>query len=264
MLNDNQYATSKNYEARLYLNQHFRTNRDSKAEWLFSFFPKKENLRILELGCGTGLFWLAIKALTPQSWDITLSDYSEGMLNKTKEALSSVDRSYNYATINAQNIDFTINHFDVILANNMLYHIGDLKTALSQIKGVLNFDGVFIASTQGKNDMKELNNIVYSYMVNKGTPHIFKERSFSMNNGFDQLRPFFDTIKVKRFDYRLEITEIEPIINYFLSFNGITNDIPVLPEEKVEGFRLYLQTIMDKDKAIVVNKETGAFICSNT
>lgn len=101
MLNDNQYATSKNYEARLYLNQHFRTNRDSKAEWLFSFFPKKENLRILELGCGTGLFWLAIKALTPQSWDITLSDYSEGMLNKTKEALSSVDRSYNYATINA-------------------------------------------------------------------------------------------------------------------------------------------------------------------
>ena len=263
MLNPDQYSNSHKYDARLYLNKHFKTNSESKANWLFGFFPKKENIKVLELGCGTGLFWLANKNLIPESWKIILSDYSEGMLKETQKNLSPLKHHFEYAIVNAQSIDYPANHFDVVLANNMLYHVEDITIALTQIKRTLKKDGIFIAATQGKNDMKELNDILYSFLVNKGQHHIFRERAFSMDNGLKQLRPFFTEIQIKRFDNKLRITEVEPIINYFSSFSGIANNIEVLPERKIEGFKEYLQIRMDRDKAIIVNKDTGAFICSN-
>ena len=33
MLNENQYSSSKKYEARIYLNKKFKTNPKSKYEW---------------------------------------------------------------------------------------------------------------------------------------------------------------------------------------------------------------------------------------
>jgi hypothetical protein len=35
----------------------------------------------------------------------------------------------------------------------------------------------------------------------------------------------------------------------------------VLPEEYVNDFKIYLQTILDKDKAITTKKDEGIFIC---
>ena len=43
-------------EARIYLSGKFKTNPQSKYEWIFDYLPKKENLNVLELGCGTGLY----------------------------------------------------------------------------------------------------------------------------------------------------------------------------------------------------------------
>jgi cyclopropane fatty-acyl-phospholipid synthase-like methyltransferase len=72
MLNENQYSTSRKYEARIYLHKRFKTNAQSKYEWIFKHFPQSENLKILELGCGTGLFWLVFSPIetTTNKYDI--------------------------------------------------------------------------------------------------------------------------------------------------------------------------------------------------
>jgi ubiquinone/menaquinone biosynthesis C-methylase UbiE len=99
MLSKNQYSTADKYKARIALTTRFRTNPESRMKWVFDHFPQKENLRVLELGSGTGLFWLANRERIPASWDIVLSDYSEGMLSECKKALSNIRRNFSYLVV---------------------------------------------------------------------------------------------------------------------------------------------------------------------
>jgi hypothetical protein len=54
---------------------------------------------------------------------------------------------------------------------------------------------------------------------------------------------------------------VEAIINYYLSYNGIYENVVVLPEEYINDFRIYLQNILEKEKTITTTKDEGIFIC---
>lgn len=263
MLNPSQYSNSHNYEARLYLNIHFRTNPDSKAKWLFNLFPKQENLKVLELGCGTGLFWLANRDSIPKTWEITLTDYSAGMLEETRRRVGTLGRDFSFSIVDAEDIQFPDESFDLVLANNMLYHVEKKDNALFHIKRVLKANGHFIPTTQGKNDMKELHDILYMFLDTKRRRFKFTERSFSLDNGRNLLSPYFSAIAMKQFKNSLMVTEMEPIINYFLSFNGMIEERHALLEDEVDSFRDFLRGFMKGGIGIPVSKEEGAFICSN-
>jgi ubiquinone/menaquinone biosynthesis C-methylase UbiE len=263
-LSDNQYSSSEKYEARIYLHRKFRTNPLSKYEWIFEHFPKNENLNVLELGCGTGLFWLANRNNIIKSWTIILSDYSEGMLQTTRDSLSRISKlniNFQYEIVNAENIEFPDNNFDIILANNMLYHIPNRDAAIKNIHRILKDTGIFIASTMGKNDLAELNNHFYTFLESKNNKLRFLELSFSLNNGLEQLAEYFEKIVLEKYNNSLEIDEIDAIVNYYLSFNGIYNNVVVLPEEYINDFKIYLQNVLEKEKTIVTTKDEGIFIC---
>jgi len=261
MLNVNQYSSSKKYEARIYLNKKFKTNPKSKYEWIYDHFPKNENLNILELGCGTGLFWLANRNNIVKSWSITLSDYSEGMLETTKNSLSRLNYNFQYEIVNAENIQYSDNSFDIILANNMLYHIQNRDTAINNIRRILKDEGVFIASTMGKNNLLELHNYLYTFLESKNSKFKFREYTFSLDNGMEQLTKHFGKVILEKYDNKLEINEIDAIINYYLSLNGIYDNVIVLSEEYINEFKLYLQNILEKDKIIKTTRDEGIFIC---
>jgi len=260
-LSETQYSTSSKYEARIYLNKKFKTAKTSKYEWIFNRFPKKENLKVLELGCGTGLFWLANRKNIKDSWEITVSDYSEGMLEAAQSSLSRLNKNFKYEVIDAENINLSDNTFDVILANNMLYHIQNRDEAIKNIHRVLKKDGLFIASTMGKNDLSELHNYLYEFLKARKPGFRFKEFKFSMDNGIEQLSKYFDNITVEKYGNSLEIDEAEPIVNYYLSFNGMHNGMDVLPQKFAEEFKEYLQNIIAKEKTIKAAREEGMFVC---
>lgn len=261
MLNNSQYSSSKKYEARIYLSRNFKTNPESKYEWIFDHFPTNNNLHILELGCGTGLFWLANRNSIKKSWSIILSDYSEGMIETTRKYLSMLDFNFQFEVINAENIQYPDNTFDIILANNMLYHIQNRDTAVSKISRILKDTGVFIASTMGRDDLFELHNHLYTFLESKNNNFKFRELAFSLDNGIEQLTNYFEKVDLEKYDNKLEITEIDAIVNYYLSFNGIYDNVVVLPEEYKNDFKIYLQDILDKEKTITTTKDEGMFIC---
>jgi ubiquinone/menaquinone biosynthesis C-methylase UbiE len=261
MLNNGQYSSSKKYEARIYLSRQFKTNPKSKYEWIFDHFPKHENLNILELGCGTGLFWLANRNNIIKSWSIILSDYSEGMLETTRNSLSRLNYNFKYEIVNAEDIKYYDKTFDIILANNMLYHIQNRSAAINNIGRILKDTGVFIAATMGRNDLLELHNHLYTFLENKNNKFIFREYSFSLDNGMEQLNKYFQNVVLERHDNKLVINEVDAIVNYYLSFNGIYDNVIVLPEEYINDFKLYLQNILEKEKTIITKKDEGIFIC---
>jgi ubiquinone/menaquinone biosynthesis C-methylase UbiE len=261
MLSDSQYASSKKYEARIYLNKKFKTNKKSKYEWIFDHFPKNENLTALELGCGTELFWLANRNNIARSWSIILSDYSEGMLETTRNNLSRLNHNFRYEIVNAENMQYHDNTFDVILANNMLYHIQNKDEVIKNIGRILKDDGVFIASTMGKNDIFELHDHLYTFLESKNKKFRFRELSFSLDNGMEQLKKHFKNVAMERYDNKLAINDADAIIDYYLSFNGIYDNVTVLPQEYIDDFKIYLQEILEKEKTITTTKDEGIFVC---
>jgi ubiquinone/menaquinone biosynthesis C-methylase UbiE len=261
MLNENQYSSSDKYEARIYLHRKFRTSSKSKYEWIFDHFPKEENLSVLELGCGTGLFWLANRNSIIKSWSITLSDYSEGMLKTTKSNLLHLKQNFKYEIVNADSINYSDNLFDIILANNMLYHLQNIDIAIKNIHRILKETGVFIASTFGKKDLMELNEYLYHFLESKNNRFRFREYVFSLDNGREQLKKYFNNVILEKHENRLLINEADAIVNYYLSFNEIHEKLIILPDKYKNEFEQYLKNVLKQKNVIETTKDEGIFIC---
>ena len=261
MINESQYSSPQKYEARIYLSKKFKTSSTSKYEWIFDHFPKKENMNILELGCGTGLFWLANRKNIRKSWSILLTDYSSGMLETARDSLSRLNCNFQYEQLNAEDIQYDDKTFDLILANNMLYHLQNRDSAIKNISRILKNEGVFIASTMGKNDLAELHHHLYTFLESKNHKFRFREYRFSLDNGMEQLSKHFKKVEIKKNDNKLRIDDAGAIVNYYLSFNDISDGVVVLPEEYSDDFKKYLSLVLEREKFILAAKEEGIFIC---
>src|ERR1700758_5420037 len=78
LLNE-QYKDAANLNARIQLHARFSTNKRGWNRWVFDQFKIPPNGRILELGCGPGKLWSSNLDGIGADWQITLSDFSEGM-----------------------------------------------------------------------------------------------------------------------------------------------------------------------------------------
>ncbi|HBF39053.1 MAG TPA: class I SAM-dependent methyltransferase [Firmicutes bacterium] len=258
-LRKEQYTTADNFKARIYLNSKFRTHPYPWPVWLFDQFEKGANNQLLELGCGTGLLWRMNAKRVPSSWEITLSDYSEAMIREAQKDLAGSGLNLRFRVINAEDINLPDGSFDRVIANNMLYHLADRRKALAEMKRVLKNDGIFYAATASVRNMAELKALLKPF--HDGPPSQPVLGNFSLENGRAQLEAHFSRIELRKYDDALEITEAEPIVNYFLSCNSMTEDKVILKEEQVEEFRRCLKTKLAKEGKIVVSKDTGLFIC---
>jgi ubiquinone/menaquinone biosynthesis C-methylase UbiE len=261
MLNKAQYETAKNFNSRVYLNGRFRTNPEAWHHWIFKHLPAAENLKVLELGCGTGLFWLLNSGSIPESWQVTLSDYSPGMLDSARQNLRDTGFPFHFEIVNAEDLRYQDGHFDVIIANLMLYHVPDRTKALLGISRILKASGSFYASTFGRMDMFELNLILYRYLIWIGKAKPVRENPFSLENGYAQLKPYFSKIQLLNYEDHLEISEVEPIIDYYLSLNNIVDGFVLLEDGDIDGFRKVLREELERDPFIRVTKDRGLFCC---
>jgi len=262
-LREEQYSNADKFNARIYLNAKFGTNPYPWPAWLFDQFEKPDNCKVLELGCGTGLLWQVNTKRIPITWEIILSDYSEGMLAHTQNNLANISRKIDYRVINAENIGFPDQSFDMVIANNMLYHIPHREKAFGEIKRILKENGFFYAATASSKNMYELKMLMKKFKNDHAIEAAFETivSNFSLENGAAQLRNYFTKIELRRYDDSLEITEAEPIVNYFLSLNGMSANEISLAEDQVAEFRRYISEELARDGKISVSKDSGIFIC---
>lgn len=258
-LGKEQYANADKFKARIYLNGKFGTNPYPWPAWIFDQFEQREHCKILELGCGTGLLWRVNAGRIPDGWEITLSDASEGMLNEARKNLAGKGLQLNFMVMDAEDINLPEGSFDGVIANNMLYHVANREKALTEIKRVLKDKGVFYAATASIKNMQELKSLIKPFNDNPPAPPVVG--NFSLENGRDQLSPFFSGIEMKKYEDSLAITEADAIVDYFLSVNGITEGRVVLKEGKIDEFRCFIHKKMESEGEIAVSKDTGIFIC---
>ncbi|PLR68690.1 hypothetical protein CYJ36_06920 [Bacillus sp. UMB0893] len=255
---EEQYKNSSNLNTRINIHELYSTNKKDWHHWLFEQYEISPNSKILEIGCGDGAFWLKNRDQIPSSWHIALSDFSKGMLESAKEKLREVE-SFQYYQLNIEEIPFDDNSFDVIIANHMLYHVQNRNIALREVRRVLKTGGVFYSSTIGKDHMKE-----FGQLLNRFDPKLdyvsANENAFEfgIENGENQLQPYFNEIVYKDFPGGLNISDERAIADYLLS--STTDLSGILVNEKLIEF---LQFLKEQKKAnnggISITKATGLF-----
>lgn len=215
-LRHDQYRDASNLCARSNLHARFSTHPVAWFHWMFDQFTLPARCRILELGCGPGGLWAENMARIPSGWDITLSDFSEGMLAQARQNLAD-HRPFRFEQIDAQQIPFKDHHFDAVIANHMLYHVPDRRLALAEIRRVLVPGGVLYAATNGRQHMRELAEISAQFDPHNVVDSDAVTRGFSLQNGPVQLETFFEQVEVRRYRDSLRVTEVPPLADYLRS-----------------------------------------------
>jgi ubiquinone/menaquinone biosynthesis C-methylase UbiE len=261
-LRRNQYKTAANLNSRVLLHQLYSTNKLGLANWIFQHYALKPNQSILELGCGNGGTWNSKRNSIPRDVKIVLSDFSEGMLTAAKDNLIGLD-SMEYEIIDAQFINYNDNTFDIVIANHMLYHVPDIKKALGEISRVLKPNGIFYASTNSINNMEELTILLHNFDsgIDFATNSI--GQAFGLETGKEKLSEFFRTVEVERYDDSLHITEVQPLVDYVLSSQGIGNVNEIIVGDKEIDFTNYITELLALKGCIDIKKGVGMFISSN-
>ncbi len=214
-LKSDQYKDGHNLDARLEIHCRFSTNPYGWFNWVFDTLAKlPADARILELGCGPAYLWTECVSRIPAAWVITLSDLSPGMLDAAWRNLVVTGRNFKFEEIDAQSIPYQDETFDAVIANHMLYHVPDRSKALAEINRVLKLGGRLIATTGGERHLKEMNGWLKRVNVKAFEP---MPAGFTLENGLDQLAPFFSQVNCARYPDNLSVTEVEPVMAYIRS-----------------------------------------------
>ena len=153
----------------------------------------------------------------------------------------------------AQMVPFAEASFDAIVANHMLYHVPDRAKVITEIKRVLKTGGHFIATTVGDNHMKEITDCFRR--IHKSEVWESFANLFTLENGLDQMKPFFPNVTVSHYEDNLHVTELEPLIAYFRSGMRAGE----LSEDEFSKLKTDLEKELKEKGRIFITKDSGLF-----
>src|SRR5215218_2532688 len=198
-----QYKNAANLNDLIQLHLRFSTNPYDFHMWVFDQLKLAPDSRVLELGCGPGSLWRPNLARIPKGWQITLTDFSPGMLAEARANLVGA-HPFMFEQADAQAIPFADAGFDAVIANHMLYHVPDRAKAFTEIRRVLRPGGRFYAATNGENHLRELHELVQQFDPTLG---LWNRMTFRLENGADELAPHFQHVLLHRYESALIVTE---------------------------------------------------------
>lgn len=117
---------------------------DSKwADELIKNFPKAEGryLKVLDIGTGPGFYAII---LASRGYDVTAVDLSEGMIEQAKHNAGSLAEKIRFFKMDAQELSFPDNEFDVIVTRNLTWNLPDPVKAYGEWRRVLRDGGVML------------------------------------------------------------------------------------------------------------------------
>ncbi|MGB8197571.1 MAG: class I SAM-dependent methyltransferase [Acidimicrobiales bacterium] len=253
-LRDVQYVNGDNLRARTQLHTKYATHRVPWQTWLQRLVDIPDGGYVLDVGCGTGLLW-TIGWTGESDFALVLSDLSAGMVAETMPSVQRLVPRVRGLAADAQALPFKDNVFDVVIANQMLYHVPDPTRATRELARVLRPGGVLMASTVGSGHLRELFSIEASVF---GATRVLRHHEvFGARSGEPMLAKFFGDVVWHAYDDHLRCTDADDVIEYICSTppgDGAT------PDEVTQLRREVKARMADHDGVLIISKDVGAFI----
>lgn len=251
-LRSDQYRNASKLDARIALHRRFSTNPYGWPYWVFEQLALPAQCHVLDLGCGPADLWRTNRERIPGGWEITLADLTPGMIQQAQANLGHLPRRFGYLVADAQAIPFEDETLNGVIANHMLYHVPDRTRAFSEIRRVLRPGGRLYAATNGRRHMQEIRELIQRLDPKANMTTAADE--FGLENGADQLAPFFADVTLHRYPDSLIVTEVEPLAAYCLS-----TDRSALLKENPQPLMRLIDQRMAQDGAIHITKDGGLF-----
>lgn len=140
---------------------------DISGRWLYEigkFLPVGKTLRILDVGTGAGYFPVLLAKRGHHVWGV---DLTPAMIEEAKKLAADVQELVQFQVMDAQNLDFPDESFDVVIARNLTWTLPKPEQAYREwfrvlAKGgiLLNFDadyGQEVCSLEKNEGIKKIN-----------------------------------------------------------------------------------------------------------
>lgn len=259
-----QYRTDDNLNRRIKIHS-YNTNPCTWMRWVYDRLGLREGDKVLEIGCGNGLLWKENIKRLPQGLSLFLTDYSEGMLAQTKEALAPYEEelrakgiAVHFAVADANWLRLEENEFDRVIADHMLYHVENREACLKTVRGMLKRDGILCCTTVGLNHMKELHDLVAEFDASIEMPLDQITSRFCLQNGEEQLQKYFQEVIREDYPCDLLVDDVDAVYDYVYSYPG---NAALILNRKGERFKELIRDKMNAEGAFLIHKETGIFVC---
>ncbi len=253
-LKDYQYKRADNLEARIRLHRDYSVPVQDWQRWVFERLALAGGERVLEVGCGPASLWRENVDRLPAGLSAALGDLSWGMAAQARQNLAGL-AGFRFLTLDAQSIPFSKAHFDIVIANHMLYHVPDLRKAVGELRGVIRPGGRLFAATNGTSSMQKLFDLVYEFDPRAQKADDFQKR-FCLENAGEVLGQSFEHVKIIPFESRLEVTEVRPLMDYILSMSSFWGVIDHSPANQAR-LEQFLAEKMAAEGKIVIPKAGG-------
>jgi SAM-dependent methyltransferase len=254
-LRDVQYVDGVKLRARTELHARYATQIVPWQVWLQGLVEIPEGGDVLEVGCGTGLLWTIGWTSEESDFSLTLTDLSAGMVAEATPLVQPRVHHVRGLAVDVQLLPFDDSSFDVVIANQMLYHVPDPSQALREIARVLRRGGVLMASTVGPRHLVELFRIEASVF---GPTRVLRHHEvFGAQNGAGQLAEFFDDVTWYSYDDRLLCTDIDDVVAYICSTPPGED---ASSDQRAQLRHIIAGQMAEHDGVLSVTKDVGAFI----
>mgnify|MGYP000845776920 FL=1 len=244
---DTQYKNPDKLNIRIRLHQLYSTNKEGFNHWIVKHYNIKKESSILELGCGTGITWKEHINLLQDCKEVYFTDLFEGMIKETRANIGE-HANIHYAVVNAEELPYEDERFDIVIANMMLYHIPNLDKALKEVRRVLKKDGKFYCATYGENGVESFINQMLNIQIER-------QHTFTLQNGKDILENYFSSVEKLEYVDKLLVSNRSDLVEYIQSFKEM-NDWQNYSEEDLYG----LISDYEKQGIIEIPKEYGMFV----
>lgn len=194
------------------------------------------NESILDVGCGPGKFLLHLRRSGHRGRLVGL-DQSRAMVDELVAMSRNDGFEIEGMTGDAMYLPFEDGSFDWVVGRHMLYHVPDIRQALSEFARV-GSRGVLV-STNGRRNLPRIAELIDDLLAASGhAPVQLPSERFCIENAgeiFDEadLRP-----DVTIFDNALVFTEADPIVQYVMS------SLPSLelPDEQMSDIEIWTRS----------------------
>ena len=195
----------------LYYSRACRFNDFNKDKW-FNFLHLKENLNILELGCGPGHFTNMIKKHFP-SCNVTGVDLDENHIKFANNMAKTLNLDVTYLVGDANNLPFENNQFDLIFSHTLVEHL-PFEEFVTEQKRLLKDNGLMIFITV---DSKRKHVNTFDYMENE-LDEIYNSLQYKDNNitvGQYNQTPQQYLQSLRNLNFKTPSARFEEVVYYF-------------------------------------------------
>ena len=112
--------------------------------WLYEIknqLPQDRNLRVLDVGCGAGLFSVL---LAKEGYQVTGVDLTPDMVENARTLAEEEKTDCEFFVMDAENLRFADESFDVVISRNLTWTLPDVKSAYREWVRVLKKGGILL------------------------------------------------------------------------------------------------------------------------